>query len=102
MIYVMQTTSRPPFLCATGDGLPPGLRKPASKMPSGHNILTLSIVHLSERMTFDKIWPLAAPNGFSQSEAREAVSPGCSNVITQKSYKRACARGPTVQSGAYA
>ena len=25
-IYVMQTTSRPPFLCATGDGLPPGLR----------------------------------------------------------------------------
>ena len=71
-------------------------------MPSGHNVLTLSIVHLSEQMTLDKIWPPAAPNGFSQSDAREAISPGHSNVITQKSYKRACARGPTVQSGAYA
>ena len=26
IVYVVQTTSRPPFLCATGDGLPPGLR----------------------------------------------------------------------------
>ena len=71
-------------------------------MPSGRNALTLSIVHLLERMTLDEIWPPAAPNGFSQSEAHEAISPGHSNVITQNSYKRACARGPTVQSGAYA
>ena len=70
-------------------------------MPSGRNVLTLSIVHLSEQMTLNKIRPPAAPNGFSQSEAREAVSPGRSNVITQKSYKRACARGPMIQSGAY-
>ena len=70
-------------------------------MPSGRNVLTLSIVHLSERMTLDKIRPPAVPNGFSQSEAREAISPGRSNVITQKSYKRACTRGPTIQSGAY-
>ena len=98
---VVQTTSQPPFLCATGDGLPPVLRKPASKMPSSRNILILSVVHLSERMTLDEIRPLAAPNSFSQSEAREAINPGRSNIITQKSYKRACALGPTVQSGAY-
>ena len=70
-------------------------------MPSGHNVLTLSIVHLSEQMTLDEIRPLAVPNGLSQSEARKAVSLGRSNVITQKSYKRACAQGPAVQSGAY-
>ena len=63
-------------------------------MPSSRNVLTLSIVHLLERMPLDEIWPLAVPNGLSQSEAREAVSPGRSNVITQKSYKRACAQGP--------
>ena len=70
-------------------------------MPSGRNVLTLSIVHLSERMKLDKIRPLAVPNGLSQSEARKAVSPGRSNIITQKSYKRACAQGPAVQSGTY-
>ena len=70
-------------------------------MPSGRNVLTLSVVHLSERMTLDEIRPPAAPNGFSQSEAHEAVSPVRSNIITQESYKRACALGPTVQSGAY-
>ena len=68
-------------------------------MPSSRNVLTLSIVHLSERMTLDEIRPLAAPNGLSQSEAHEAVSPGCSNVITQKSYKRACALGPGFSLG---
>ena len=68
-------------------------------MPSSRNVLTLSIVHLSERMTLDEIWPLAAPNGLSQSEAREAISPGRSNVITQKSYKRACALGPGLSLG---
>ena len=55
-------------------------------MPSGRNVLTPSIIHLSEQMTLDEIQPLAAPNGFSQSEAREAVSPGHSNVITQKNH----------------
>ena len=68
-------------------------------MPSGRNVLTLSIVHLSERMTLDEIRPLAVPNGLSQSEAHEAVSPGHSNVITQKSYKRACAQGPGFSLG---
>ena len=68
-------------------------------MPSSRNILTLSIVHLSERMTLDEIRPLAMPNGLSQSEARKAISPGRSNVITQKSYKRACALGPGFSLG---
>ena len=68
-------------------------------MPSSRNVLTLSIVHLSERMTLDEIQPLAVPNGLSQSEAREAVSPGRSNVISQKSYKRACAPGPGFSLG---
>ena len=68
-------------------------------MPSSRNVLTLSIVHLLERMTLDEIRPLAVPNGLSQSEAREAVSPGRSNVITQKSYKRACALWPGFSLG---
>ena len=68
-------------------------------MPSSRNILTLSIVHLSERMTLDEIRPLATPNGLSQSEAREAVSPGHSNVIIQKSYKRAYAQDPGFSLG---
>ena len=68
-------------------------------MPSSHNVLTLSIVHLSERMTLDKIRPLAMPNGLSQSEAHEAISPGRSNVITQKSYKRAYTQGPGFSLG---
>ena len=55
-------------------------------MPSGRNVLTLSIVHLSERMTLDEIRPPAVPNSFSQSEAREAVSLRRSNVITQKNH----------------
>ena len=71
-------------------------------MPSGHNVLILSVVRLSEQMTLDEIRPPATPNGFNQSEARKAINPGRSNIITQKSYKRACALGPTVQSGAYA
>ena len=70
-------------------------------MPSRRNVLTLSIIQLSEQMTLDEIRPLAAPNGLSQSETCEAVSLERSNVITQKSYKRACAQGPGVQSGAY-
>ena len=68
-------------------------------MPSSHNVLTLSIVHLSERMTLDEIRPLATPNGLSQSEAHKAISPGRSNVIIQKSYKRACAQGPGFSLG---
>ena len=68
-------------------------------MPSSHNVLTLSIIHLSEQMTLDEIRPLAMPNGLSQSEAHEAVSLGRSNVITQKSYKRACAQGPGFSLG---
>ena len=68
-------------------------------MPSSHNVLTLSIAQLSEQMTLDEIRPLAVPNGLSQSEACETVSPERSNVITQKSYKRACAQGPGFSLG---
>ena len=56
-------------------------------MPSGGNILTLSIVHLLERMTLDEIRPPAAPNGFSQSEARKTISPGHSNIIIKNHIK---------------
>ena len=62
-------------------------------MPSGRNVLTLSIVHLSERMTLDEIWPPAAPNSFSQSEAHEAVSPGRSNTSLKKNHIKGPAHG---------